>query len=124
MTYTKRMFRSLVGPLAGATILYAAFPRVSNAAYPPSAQGTSYAATTDHADATRAALDVMAQGGNAADGASAAALALGVVNPSASGIGGGGFALVYTAKDQKVTALDFREAAPATFSSDVLWPPA
>lgn len=80
------------------------------------------AAATDHSDATRAALDVMQAGGNAADGAIAAALALGVVNPSASGLGGGGFALVFTAADAKVTALDFRETAPATYSADVLWP--
>ena len=53
----------------------------------------------------------------------AAALALGVVNPSASGIGGGGFALVFTASDAKVTVLDFRETAPASFSHEVLWPP-
>jgi gamma-glutamyltranspeptidase / glutathione hydrolase len=64
----------------------------------------------------------MAAGGNAVDGAIAAALALGVVNPSASGIGGGGFALVYTAKDKKVSAIDFRETAPEKFSADVLWP--
>jgi gamma-glutamyltranspeptidase/glutathione hydrolase len=79
--------------------------------------------STDHADATRAALDVMAKGGNAVDGAIAAALALGVVNPSQSGIGGGGFALVYSAKDKKVTVLDFRETAPASYSASVLWPP-
>ena len=102
--------------------LTATFPGLASAAAPPSATGQSYAASTDQADATRAALDVMARGGNAIDGAIAAALALGVVNPSASGIGGGGFALVYTAKDKKVTVLDFREVAPASFSSDVLWP--
>lgn len=102
--------------------LVATFPSVASAAAPPSAIGQSYAASTDQADATRAALDVMARGGNAVDGAIAAALALGVVNPSASGIGGGGFALVYTAKDKKVTVLDFRETAPASFSADVLWP--
>jgi gamma-glutamyltranspeptidase / glutathione hydrolase len=100
----------------------AAFPGASSAAYPPSAEGRTAAATTDHSDATRAALDVMSAGGNAADGAVAAALALGVVNPSASGIGGGGFALVFTASDAKVTVLDFRETAPASFSSEVLWP--
>ena len=100
----------------------AAFPSPSSAAYPPSAEGRTSAATTDHSDATRAALDVMAAGGTAADGAVAAALVLGVVNPSASGMGGGGFALVYTAADRKVTALDFRETAPASFSAEQLWP--
>ncbi|MBX3185991.1 MAG: gamma-glutamyltransferase [Labilithrix sp.] len=128
--------RNLLCRLRGAKLLYlglgaavavvhaAVFPAPSSAAFPPSAEGRTMAASTDHADATRAALDVMGSGGNAVDGAIAAALALGVVNPSASGIGGGGFALVYTAKDQKVSVFDFRETAPATYSEKVLWPPA
>ncbi|MDB4941835.1 MAG: Gamma-glutamyltranspeptidase [Labilithrix sp.] len=99
----------------------AAFPE-AHASYTPSAEGQSAAVATDHSDATRAALEVMAHGGNAADGAVAAALALGVVSPSASGMGGGGFALVYEAATGKVTALDFRETSPASFSSDVVWP--
>jgi gamma-glutamyltranspeptidase/glutathione hydrolase len=103
--------------------LIVALPHPSNAAYPPSADGASIAASTDQAEATRAAIEAMSSGGNAVDGAIAAALTLGVVNPSASGIGGGGFALVYTAKDKKVTVLDFRENAPAVYSNDVLWPP-
>ena len=78
---------------------------------------------TDHADATRAALDVDGGRRQRRRRAVAAALALGVVNPSASGIGGGGFALVYTAADRKVTVLDFRETAPASYSADVLSPP-
>lgn len=109
--------------LALAGVHAVAFPSSSAAAYPPSAEGRTAAAATDHSDATRAALDVMAAGGNAADGAIAAALVLGVVNPSASGIGGGGFALVWSAADSKVTAIDFRETAPASFSAEVLWPP-
>ncbi len=80
------------------------------------------AVATDNAEATRAALDVLGRGGNAADAAVAAALALGVVSPSASGIGGGGFALVYSAKDGKATALDFRETAPASYRPELLFP--
>jgi gamma-glutamyltranspeptidase / glutathione hydrolase len=118
---TQRALAAVLGlGLAGG--LAATFPNVATAAAPPSATGQSYAASTDQADATRAALDVMASGGNAVDGAIAAALALGVVNPSASGIGGGGFALVYTAKDKKISAFDFREMSPADFSGDLLWP--
>lgn len=113
---------AIAAPSAAALALALAVPSPSSAAYPPSAEGTRCAATTDNADATRAAIDVMASGGNAVDGAIAAALTLGVVLPSASGMGGGGFALVYTAKDKKIAAYDFRETAPARFSADVLWP--
>ena len=47
------------------------------------------------------------------DAAIAAALMLGVVDPYNSGLGGGGFALVYDAKAGRVRAFDFRERAPA-----------
>jgi gamma-glutamyltranspeptidase/glutathione hydrolase len=40
-----------------------------------------------------------------------------VVNPSSSGIGGGGFAVVYLAREKKLFALDFRESAPAALST-------
>ena len=113
--------RSLLAGVAAAAGLAVTFPQLATAAHPPSALGQTYASSTDHADATRAALDIIAGGGNAVDGAIAAALTLGVDNPAASGIGGGGFALVYTAKDQKVTALDFRESAPETYTADQLW---
>jgi gamma-glutamyltranspeptidase/glutathione hydrolase len=75
---------------------------------------------TDHSEATRAALATLAAGGNAFDGAISAALTLGVVNPISSGMGGGGFALFYSARDKKVSAIDFRETAPAHVGSDEL----
>jgi gamma-glutamyltranspeptidase/glutathione hydrolase len=89
-------------------------------AYQPAAEGSHLAVATDNADATHAAISVMHAGGNAFDGAIAAALMLGVASPSASGLGGGGFALVYVASEHRVVALDFRENAPAHGAADSL----
>src|SRR5882724_5291963 len=47
------------------------------------------------------------------------AFSLNVVEPKSSGIGGGGFALVYTAKDQRVHVLDFREVGPLAARPDM-----
>ncbi len=105
-------------PIAIAALLTAALP--AKAAHAPSAEGTRIAVATDHADATRAAFGVLVAGGNAADAAITAALALGVVSQSSSGIGGGGFAMVYTARDQKVTVIDFRETSPAKIDVEAL----
>jgi gamma-glutamyltranspeptidase/glutathione hydrolase len=71
------------------------------------------AVASDHPLASAAGAAVLKAGGNAIDAACATALALGVLHPEGSGIGGGGFALVYIAKEKKVHALDFRERAPA-----------
>ncbi|HEY2749075.1 MAG TPA: gamma-glutamyltransferase [Polyangia bacterium] len=76
-------------------------------------------AATANLDASRAAAEILRAGGNAVDGAVAAALALGVVQPDSSGLGGGGFAVVWMAKDKKARVLDFRETAPAAASRDM-----
>ena len=60
-----------------------------------------------------------AGGGNAADAAVAAAFALSVAEPQSSGIGGGGLALVYVAREDRVYAVDFRETAPAAATKDM-----
>lgn len=64
----------------------------------------------DHHLASAAGADMLAKGGNAVDAAVAAALAAGVVQPSASGLGGGGFAMVGLGAEP--TFVDFREVAP------------
>ena len=63
---------------------------------------------SESALATDAGLAILKQGGNAIDAATATALAMGVTNPASCGIGGGGFMLIYLAKEGKFYALDYR----------------
>jgi len=63
-------------------------------------------------EAAAAGIDILNKGGNAFDAAAATALALGVVEPGSSGIGGGGFFLLYIAKEQRYVMIDARETAP------------
>src|SRR4051812_40132757 len=100
----------------GACIGLVAF--VPNVGAAPSAR--SYAVATESAGATREAGRVLSAGGNAFDAAVCAALVAGFTDPSSSGIGGGGFALVWSARDQKPFVLDFRETAPAAIDVAVL----
>jgi len=70
-----------------------------------------------HKLAAEAGARVLAQGGNAVDAAIAAALAVGIVEPWLSGIGGGGFMLVRTAGDGKVHGVDFGMVAPRSLDA-------
>ncbi len=72
-----------------------------------------------HPAASEAGAAVLRAGGNAADAAVAAAFALSVAEPQSSGIGGGGLALVYVAREDRVYAVDFRETAPAAATKDM-----
>ncbi len=72
---------------------------------------TGLVATPD-SNATQIAQRILKQGGNAVDAGVATMFALGVVQPYASGMGGGGFMTIWLAKEQKPIAIDFREQAP------------
>lgn len=72
-----------------------------------------------HPLASKAGLEILSQGGNAFDAAVAVSAALAVVEPSGSGLGGGGFYLLHRAKDGFETMLDARESAPAAATRDM-----
>lgn len=77
------------------------------------------AVATAHPEATRAAMDILQQGGNAFDAAIAASAALAVVEPYGSGLGGGGFFLLHRASDNTDIMLDAREKAPLAATRDM-----
>ena len=69
--------------------------------------------------ATEAGMAVLEAGGNAFDAAVAVASTLGVVEPSSSGLGGGGFFLLYLADRDEYRFVDAREVAPAAATRDM-----
>jgi len=81
-------------------------------ATPPTAALKSGMVVAAQKEAAGVGVQILTQGGNAFDAAAATALALGVVEPGSSGIGGGGFFLLYIAKEHRYVMLDARETAP------------
>lgn len=71
-----------------------------------------------HPLAAQAGADVLKEGGNAIDAAVATAFALNVVEPHASGVGGGGFIMIYLADTNEVRVIDYREVAPSGLTED------
>ena len=74
--------------------------------------------------ATAEGTRVLRDGGNAVDAAVAAAAVLGVAEPFSSGIGGGGFMVIYDARHHRVSTIDSRETAPEAYRADVFIDPA
>ncbi|MGD7002373.1 gamma-glutamyltransferase family protein [Corynebacterium halotolerans] len=79
-----------------------------------------YAVATANPVASRAACDVLRDGGTAADALVTAQFVLGLTEPQSSGIGGGGYILYYDAESGAVSAIDGRETAPVAADENYL----
>lgn len=77
------------------------------------------AVASAHPVATAAGHEILAAGGNAFDAAVAVSATLAVVEPTGSGLGGGGFWLLHRAEDGFQTMLDGRERAPLAAHRDM-----
>lgn len=76
-------------------------------------------ATAANPHAVAAAIEMLEKGGHAVDAAIAAHAVLGLVEPQSSGIGGGGFMLVYERESGELTFHEGREVAPAGATIDM-----
>lgn len=128
MPSVRRQLAAVTAVLAlsvtGGTVTTPAFadPRVTDKI--PTATGYGGAVSTVDPEASATAIEVLRDGGNAADAAVAAAATLGVTEPYSAGIGGGGYFVFYDAKSGDVGTIDGRETAPATMPTDAFIDPA
>lgn len=80
-----------------------------------------YAVASASSYATNAGMAILKAGGNAFDAAIAVSAVLGVTEPYHSGIGGGGFWLLYNAKTKRNVVVDGREVAPQNATPQMYW---
>lgn len=84
---------------------------------------SAYGIATANSHATMAGIEILEQNGNAFDAAIAISAVLAVVEPYHSGLGGGGFWLLYDSKTDKNVFIDGRETAPLKANKDMFVSP-
>lgn len=89
--------------------------QLSTPAAPPASTVSGVVSAADPR-AAAAGVEILRAGGSAADAAIATAIALTVVEPQSSGIGGGGFLVHHHGATRGLTSFDGREEAPSSAS--------
>ncbi|KIY20636.1 gamma-glutamyltransferase [Mesobacillus subterraneus] len=102
-------------PVAG----LAKTPQFSYDQYSQVGVGEDGMVATAHPLASEIGAEVLQKGGNAIDASVAIQFALNVVEPMMSGIGGGGFMMVYDGKTKETTIVNSRERAPDGATPDM-----
>ena len=78
----------------------------------PSVSSKGGIVTSHHYEASQIGIDVLKSGGNAIDAAVSMSLALGVIEPWMSGLGGCGYMLYYDSKTHQTHAIEFGVKSP------------
>lgn len=102
----------IIGCLLGMVSVAYARPKPLKYAHRPVARGIHWAVVSNNPLATQAGERVLMRGGNAFDAVVAILAALGVVEPSQSGIGGENFLLAKPTHEDKVTVVNGGGTAP------------
>ncbi|MBN2287430.1 MAG: gamma-glutamyltransferase [Tissierellales bacterium] len=83
------------------------------------ATGTNGAVSAANPVASKIGLEILKQGGNAFDASVGMAFAMSLLEPHASGLGGGGFAIVHIEEDNQQLFYDYGNAAPKAFTREL-----
>jgi gamma-glutamyltranspeptidase / glutathione hydrolase len=97
-------------------------PATRNTATRP-AIGTNGMVSSAHPLATKAGLEILADGGNAFDAAVAVSAALNVVEPEMSGVGGYGAIVLYDAEEGETRFLEIGSKVPESVDTSIFRPP-
>lgn len=130
MSHRIAFAKSILAALLAAVPLVAAAQQRPSQPEPPSgwtqkklATARSHMVVAAHPLAAEAGARMLAHGGSAVDAAIATQLVLGLVEPHASGLGGGAFLMVHDAKGKRTVAYDGRETAPSGADRNLLMGP-
>ncbi|MDB5387710.1 MAG: gamma-glutamyltransferase, partial [Planctomycetaceae bacterium] len=116
------MFRTQI-LFCGFCLVAALCVDVRHAVAADSAIYQQFVVAADHDLASEAGLEILRQGGNVVDAAVATGFSLSVLRPASSGLGGGGFMVIWDAKTRQSVAIDYRERAPRNATKSMYFDP-
>jgi gamma-glutamyltranspeptidase/glutathione hydrolase len=117
------MLKRLLLPIASILLVPLASCTTTSARLTPPATEARGMVSAADPRAAEAGREILRQGGSAADAALATMVALTVVEPQSSGIGGGSFLVYHDAGQRSISTYDGREKAPAAATSKLFYGP-
>ncbi len=116
------MLRRCLGGIVALIVLAFVSVVFANEARSEDAVYQRAAVAADHPLASEAGVEILKKGGNVVDAGAAVGFALSVLRPASSGLGCGGFMVIWNAQEQCCVTLDYRAASSKTESTAPVTP--